>query len=315
MGLFSRLQRAFNALFGSTTTSRENAQVVAPEPSSCVLDPAKPTQYHVSQVDKDGKTVALPSEPLPFDRTVWVSRHGLSERGVTCPTCKRLVVKPGNYAAITVSKRGESVPCPFCKIILLASPNDDEGDPKPGSGDLDPLVYYAFVRPGPAVEVIKRKRISSAPIQVQTWVVIQTWSRLSNGQMQLLNDQEGRVVEIGDMAIAGKGVVPAARVAVNGNEGLAGAHDMGADLEWIPLAQLRAMILPTLRPGDTVTASTGAYAGNKGVIDESFTGQVYVRYPGVTGRVSVPIEHVTKFEPLEIFPTAETVPQQEASHV
>ena len=304
MGLLSALRRAATHVYHS---------LVGPSPYGHV--PVQPTQYRVNQLDKDGKIVAFPSEGLPFERIVWVSRHGLNERGVTCPLCNELAVKPGTFStalgdfpSVAMTSRGEAVSCPGCKVMLMASPNDDEGDPEPGSPLLNPAIHYCFVRPKGASAVPKpaAKRISSAPIGLQTWVVIQKWSRAINGVKQVLNDEEGRVVKLGDMPSASPDKIPAALVAVNGNEGLAGSHEMGGDLEWIPLDQLRAMILPSLRTNDHVLITKGMYEGVEGDIASSSQGavRVTIRIGEGIKTVTVPIEYIVKPEPLEIYPAA-----------
>lgn len=215
-----------------------------------------------------------------------------------------------------MTARGEAVPCNTCKVLLFASPDDDHGDPKPGK-PLDESVHYRFARPAGYVEAPKVKRISSAPIVDQTWVVIQTWVRSLNGRDYPLAGQEGRVIKIGDMAVVDSGIVPAALVAINGNEGLAGSHEIGGNLEWIPLSKLRAMILPTLRTSDPVRIISGQHKGVEGIVHASYLGEVHVAVEQGGYRVLiVPIEAVEKLEPLEITAvTKETDTTKDPAHV
>lgn len=241
-------------------------------------------------------------EPLPFESVCWVSRHGLAKAGVVCPKCKALAAKPGEYGLIMQTHLGEAIPCYGCKSVLLASPNDDEGDPKPGQ-PLDPKVHFAFASQTPRPAPRKAKRISSAPISEQTWVVIQpSCSKLFDGRNVV--GEEGRVVRIDDNV---------ASVALGGNEGLGGNSGYGGDIVHIKLEHLRAMILPTLRPGDPVKVIEGVNKGAVFTVLSSAMGVVRCEFSsGVLrtgtgdGIINFPIEHVEKLEPLEIHPDSGT---------
>lgn len=234
-------------------------------------------------------------EPLPFESVCWVSRHGLAKAGVVCPKCNALAAKPGEYGLIMQTHRGEAIPCYGCKSVLLASPNDDEGDPKRGQ-PLDPKVHFIFASRVQRPASRKVKRISNAPIGLQTWVVIQpSFPKLPDGRT--VNNEEGRVIAI---------VGTTATVALGGNEGLGGNAGYGGDLVPIDLKHLRAMILPTLRSGDPVRIIKGPAEGAYGIISTSTRGEVWVHMAGTADIITFPIEYVEKLEPLEIHPDSGT---------
>jgi hypothetical protein len=205
------------------------------------------------------------------DAVAYVSRHGFQQRGVTCPRCVWLAARPGEWEKVHQNRHGEYVACGKCGRMLYASPNDDEGDPKPGElkGRMDPQ-YFKFVRP----EGWKppKQRTVTTPPKVGDWVVIEDYTvpaiTLEDGSegtpARCLDQEEGRVIEF--VRTNGGAGQEIARIALGGNEGIAGAHDMGANLVSVPRDRIFVMVLPNFRKGDRVRIRQGSQEGKEGEV-------------------------------------------------
>jgi hypothetical protein len=235
------------------------------------------------------------------DVVAYVSRHGYQQRGVTCPRCVWLAARPGEWEKVHENQWGEYVACGKCGRMLYASPNDDEGDPKPGAteGRMDPQ-YLKFVRP----EGWKppKQRTVSTPAKVGDWVVIEDYTipavvpddGTQGTPARCLDQEEGRVLEF--VQTDGGAGPTVARVALGGNVGIAGAHDMGANLVSIPLANIFVMVLPNFRKGDRVRIRQGALEGKEGEVMsnvEPIHATMSVRFTDGL-QVQVPLLHIER---------------------
>lgn len=208
-----------------------------------------------------------------WGETAWlcVSRHGLMQGGICCPSCGSLVAQKGDFHAIQRTPLGEAVPCRACNALLLASPDDDI-DPVTPKQSYDESIYHTFVR-GDAVAVAppvrKQRCLKRAPV-VGDWVVIIAHEKTivsQNAPAQDLYGSEGRVTDISGSDAA---------VALSGNSGIGGTGELGGTFVMMPLSAIAPMVLPTLRPSDSVRVLRGEYAGWRGVVRGFAQGTVQV---------------------------------------
>lgn len=200
----------------------------------------------------------------------YVSRHGFQARGATCPRCVWLAARPGEWEKVHKNRHGEYVACGKCGRMLYASPNDDEGDPKPGDYPAGmPAEFFTFVRP----EGWKppKQRTTTAEPKVGDWVVIEDYT-VPESKVDLpiapmpprcLDQEEGRILSF---LRNNTDEVQGAEIALGGNEGIAGAHDMGANIVTVPVGHYFVMVLPTFRKGDRVRMRQGTQEGKEGVV-------------------------------------------------
>jgi hypothetical protein len=218
------------------------------------------------------------------DVVAYVSRHGFQQRGVTCPRCEWLAAKPGEWEKLHENQWGEYVACGKCGRMLYASPNDDEGDPKPGVyGGRMPPEYFKFARP----EGWKppRQRTTADKPKVGDWVVIEDYTvpesmvdlPIAFQPARCLDQQEGRILTFLQNS---KDEVEGARIALGGNEGIAGAHDMGANIVTVPAGHYFVMVLPTFRVGDHVRLRLGPHEGKAGIVVWSERARMSIRLDG-----------------------------------
>lgn len=265
MALWQSVKRAFTSLVS---------------PAAPSAPPSTPSRF---QVEVEGGLDIGPHgqkrlEVASGDVVAYVSRHGFQLRGATCPRCEWLAAKPGEWEKLHENQWGEYVACGKCGRMLYASPNDDEGDPKPGQFDgRMPIEYFKFVRP----EGWKppKQRTTTATPQVGDWVVIENYTvpavtpdaDASTGgtPARCLDQEEGRILSFP--------TTEGARIALGGNEGIAGAHDMGANIVTVPVGHYFVMVLPNYRVGDPVRLKLGPHEGKTGTIVWSQRARMSIR--------------------------------------
>lgn len=81
-----------------------------------------------------------------------VSRHGLQENGVRCPSCGELAVEPGDWTKVHLREyrdgtADEAVCCWHCNSFLMASPDSDIDPISEDQDGYDHNIYHRFVRP------------------------------------------------------------------------------------------------------------------------------------------------------------------------
>lgn len=184
---------------------------------------------------------------------VFVSRHGLLVSGVSCPVCKSLAARVGEFHKIVPTKWGDAILC-SCRRMLLASPDDDIDPVKPGTR-YDESIYHRFAKPdGFRVRPQLLKRTPRA----DDWVYILDYKATVGGTLIDLDAGEGRVQKVdGDMAT----------VELAGNAGMGGSG-FGAQIAEIPLTNIRVLATPTLHKGDPVRIIRGDGVGREGTIRE-----------------------------------------------
>jgi hypothetical protein len=234
------------------------------------------------------------------DVVAYVSRHGYQQRGVTCPRCVWLAARPGEWEKVHENQWGEYVACGKCGRMLYASPNDDEGDPKPGAieGRMD-AQYFKFVRP----EGWKppKQRTVSTPAKVGDWVVIENYTvpetkadlPIEPQPARCLDQEEGRILAFLKNS---KDEIEGAQIALGGNVGIAGAHDMGANIVTVPVGHYFVMVLPNFRKGDRVRIRQGALEGKEGEVMsnvEPIHATMSVRFTDGL-QVQVPLLHIER---------------------
>ena len=287
---------------------------------SGAAQPPPPPKFSLS-VDGDldiGKHGLKKLEVNSGDVLIYVSRHGFQQRGVTCPRCDFLAARPDRVDPLTktvlladwerVHKNqwGEYVACGKCGRMLYASPNDDEGDPKPGetTGRMAPE-FFCFVRP--AGWKAPRQRTTTDKPKIGSWVVIEDYTvpavledeaidatRPVLKPARCLNQDEGRVVSFNySPQDASLGPV-SAEIALGGNEGMAGARDMGSNIVTVPLENIFVMVLPVLRTGDPVIMKIGPHEGKQGRVVWSERAIVAVRLDADGLEFESPLLHVER---------------------
>jgi len=215
-------------------------------------------------------------------KIAYVSRHGLRQRGIICPSCESVAAEPNTnkgVLAIRDSAWGEAVQCD-CGTLLLASPDTDIDKIEPGL-IYNALEFHRFVRPARFPR--PRPRITSAFPGVGDWVAILGEVHLADGRT--LGDSEGRVDEVTDSV---------AKVALNGNSGFAGARDLGADFVLVAVDRLVVVADMTLRPASRVVYIKSINKGKRGKIMSGSRGTFEILLEsGET--VWSPIEHIERF--------------------
>ena len=283
-------------------------ELVRSEPGAPAQPPARRPGF---QLEVDGgldigphgqKKLEVESEAV----VAYVSRHGFQARGATCPRCVWLAARPGEWEKVHKNRHGEYVACGKCGRMLYASPNDDEGDPKPGDYPAGmPAEFFTFVRP----EGWKppKQRTTTAEPKVGDWVVIEDYTvpaiepddALSPPRVaqpsRCLDQEEGRILELLTVLDATKGP-DRARIALGGNEGIAGAHDMGANIVTVPVGHYFVMVLPTFRKGDRVRMRQGTQEGKEGVVTSLVKPEAATLAIRLDGglEVEVPLLHVER---------------------
>jgi hypothetical protein len=170
----------------------------------------------------------------------YVSRHGLQERGITCPACSALAVAPGQWERVQQTRRGEAVTCHNCLRTLFASPDDDL-DPVSRTEPYDESIYHSFVRP--ASSAILRPRTTTHPVGIGSRVLLE-------GEHALRQKLDGAEA----LVISEEGT-DSWRVALNGNDGFAGS-DLGGSFVTIPKSDAFEMVNESICIGDEVTCWT-----------------------------------------------------------
>jgi hypothetical protein len=217
---------------------------------------------------------------------VFASRHGLVSSGVVCPACNHRAAEPGQYGLIRDTIRGEAILCDNCKVLILASPDDDV-DPVNPREHYDESVYHRFARRG---DFRPRQRTTTAKPQVGDWVVIEKFKTIREGKDHDLDGAEGRVVSEGGTGF---------EIALAGNTGMGGSG-MGAEIVSVPFANAFPMVLPSLRVGDLVRITRGPNKGAQGTIAAMHRGTIMVETSGAVDLpLKVPIERLEKIIPNE----------------
>lgn len=180
----------------------------------------------------------------------YVSRHGLQERGVTCPDCSTLVVAPADWSKVTMSPHGEVVHCLVCRKNLLASPDDDIDPVKPGE-PYDEDKYHRFARPDGYVGV--RPRTTTDPVRVTDRVLIEDYEHT----LEPVDGEPTRTLSLdGVMAlVTGTDGQDKWRVALNADTGLGAAGDgAGFGGSFVSVPKEKCFLIPdiSLRTGDRV---------------------------------------------------------------
>jgi hypothetical protein len=220
----------------------------------------------------------------PPDVKHWyaVSRHGLARQGITCHLCGHVVASKDDSSVIRVTKLGEAVFCPDCRVGFLASP-DDAVDPVTPTSGYDPEVYHRFVRSSP--EAPPRQLTEEGIPEVGDWVVFtgHVFAVPGNKASDVIGC-EGRVVGISEERF---------RIALAGNTGLGGSGDFGGAWVEATSAQIARMLTPSLAPGHQVRVIKGLHLGKCGEILALERSMVSVALADDT-RATLPIEHVVK---------------------
>lgn len=238
------------------------------------------------------RVIGPDGEPLgdSDEAIAYVSRHGLLERGITCPCCGALAARPGEFDKIAQTSWGEAILC-SCLRMLLAAPDDDVDPVKPGVR-YDPAVYHRFARPK---NLRIRQRTLNRQPRVGDRVVVIDYKMPIKGGEQDLDGTEGQVEDIRMEPTIGTLVT----VRLLGTDGMSGMPGNLLPVS-IPLAYLRVMALPTLRKGDRVRILRGEGAGNEGDIkclDMSPSANALVVVATIDGQISTTIERVEKIYP------------------
>ena len=253
--------------------------VVEPQPEP--YDPYRPVPLQQPAIRLPGNH-QLP-ESFREAKLAYVSRHGLWQAGLNCSNCHARVAEIGEFTKIQPTSRGESIPCLECGTVLLASPDDDV-DPVSPAEKYDESVYHTFSRPP---QQKRYQRMTSSLPAVRDWVVIVQYKSKYGGRD--LDTAEGRVLSLAD-----RDGVSCAEIALSGNDGIAGARDMGADIEWIPVTHVFPMIQSTLRVTDPVRFTRGHHFGVVGKLTECANGRAEVLVPSGSV-IRCPIEHIERF--------------------
>lgn len=232
-------------------------------------------------------------KPLDTDvRLVSVSRHGLMQQGITCPSCGQLAASTGRYDLIHQAIFGEVINCPFrkCGTVLLASPDDDVDPVKPGAL-YDENIYHTFARS--ANSRPKQRVTSDAPVAGSWVVIVSDTKRLfveaPTAAAQSFLGEEGRVEQVSEDGIA--------TVAMSGNHGLGGdanTQGLGGSHVLFPVADVAPMITPSLRVGDRVSILRGPDAGKCGTVAAIFRGKLTLAITPDQVIPDVPLERVEK---------------------
>jgi hypothetical protein len=228
----------------------------------------------------DGEVIGSDVDCVP------VTRHGLQESGITCVRCNNLAVEPGDWTKVCIDDRirripkekrkspedwrteewqEESVPCPYCNAMLLASPDDDidtelknlkEGE------DYDKDIYHRFVRPEgwvkPTRRTIEKELEVNDPVVVEDGYLFKT----EDGIEHDLSGAEGMVKEVNDTTVI---LILA---------GLSG--DVGLIRPEVPKDKLKVVGFETMRKGDRVLILRGKAAGQEGTFKGSILGENHV---------------------------------------
>jgi hypothetical protein len=219
----------------------------------------------------DGSVVSDSREALAH-----VSRHGLAGSGVVCPECQRLVAKAGEWDKVTSTPYGEAICCLACKLMLLASPDDDIDPVRPGQ-KYDEAIYHKFARPV-GTKRPRQRTLARDPV-VGDWVAIRdfVWTK-PDGSTQDLDRGEGRVTAIAD-----------------GRATLTLVQGMGDSVTVnVPLDLIRPMASDTLTKGDRVTIVRGAGAGRIGVVQGAKQADITIALTNPDDELTLPIEHLEK---------------------
>jgi hypothetical protein len=211
------------------------------------------------------RRVLCDGKPVDTDaRCVPVSRHGLEENGVTCPSCGILAVQPADWSKVARKrdKAGkiiqEAVSCPGCSAFLMASPDDALDPIKPGE-KYDETVYHCFVRPPDWTP--PRQQYLNRPLAIGDWICLANLREipLAKRTPDVLevyrerSDTEGTVVSI-------EGETTTIRM-------IGGLGDCFAQtLHDFPTHILRPMRFETFRVGSHVKILYGEAAGSTGTV-------------------------------------------------
>jgi len=242
----------------------------------------------------DGSYADVPFVPAHLHA---VSRHGLLQQGIICPSCGALAVRPGDFEQVHRTRFGEAVHCQGCLAILLASP-DDAIDPVSEAEPYNEEVYHTFARVGHTVRRVKQ-RTASRPAVVGDWIVFTTHAAHTikenpqppTPKTQVLFGSEGRVDEVGTTGLL--------LIAVSGNHGIGGAGGApmsGLGGAWIECEPCHVAVVAdtvTLRVGDEVNVLRGPFAGTRGRVLAIDKGNVEVQ-SGSAPAFGVPIERIEK---------------------
>lgn len=209
-------------------------------------------------VGTDGKPIADSAVALAY-----VSRHGLSGAGVSCPVCGAQAARPNQWRKVRQTKWGEAILC-SCGKVLLASPDDDIDPVKPGD-KYDEALYHTFHKPAgwrPPMPRIRSKRpeLGDWVYIVRGLVTVMTGGERKEGPTQDVAGAEGRITALLDEHTL--------EVALAGNSGFGGS-DLGGTYAKIPVENAFVMIPEAIRPGDLVSVNQGQHKGRTGTLIQS----------------------------------------------
>ncbi len=310
MGLKAQASKLLSRLkFWGKKTADTSSSDAPPEPKvpDSADKPTSPSSSEVSPYGHKPKTVQRVVGPPGMETqpngeswgtsegvVAYVSRHGLQERGVTCPDCSTLVVDPGDWNKVSMSPQGEVVHCLNCRKNLLASPDDDIDPVKPGE-QYNEDVYHRFARPKGWAGV--RPRTTTDPVRVTDRVLIEEHSHTPDpvdGQEQSPVDLDGVMA-----LVTGTDGEDKWRVALNADVGLGGAgegHGLGGAFVSVPKSKCFRIPDVSLRVGDTVQVKPkkGAGAPLKGKIKRCQRGLADVAIEDGDLLKDLPIERIHK---------------------
>jgi len=210
-------------------------------------------------VGTDGAPIADSAAALAF-----VSRHGLSVAGVSCPGCGELAAKPNQWRKVRHTKWGEAIQC-RCGKVLLASPDDDLDPVKPGQ-KYDETLYHQFHRPPNWRSPIPRLRAKVPVLGDWVYVVTGSYPTFVGESRERLPQQnlagaEGRVnAFVSDDEV---------EIALGGTSAMGGVGGLGGAYAILPVANAFCTIPEAIRLGDLVTFTKGDHDGRTGTVKES----------------------------------------------
>lgn len=220
-----------------------------------------------------------------------VSRHGLEDKGITCPNCNYLATEPGDWRGVHLTekvqrdKKGveedrwdeEGVCCWNCNSYLMASPDSDI-DPLKIGEEYDRDIYHRFARPEGWTPPIQRTE--ERAIVVDDWVVVNRGVSVEiKGKTQDIGGAEGRVKTIQD------GIAEIMTVTL---PSLGKTHLIHCNVEYC-----KPMLFDTLKTGTPIRVRRGRHEGKKGTVKEFNLGRITVQLEDGT-TINLPIERVVR---------------------